>query len=592
MTGKASEKGSPLSGLLDRRALRLAAGPRSFERGQDYFASGRVGSLAEDRGTIAAKVLGTRPYRVRLWAEGGELQCSCSCPVGQDGSFCKHCVAVGLAWLERQRPDRGTGKKPARPAVTMEDVRAWLTAQDRDALVDMLMDQAMDDDRLRQRLLLKAAKRGGKGLDLDTYRQAIDEAVEAGGFVDYRDACGYASGIEEAIDSIQELLQEGHASAVIELAEYALEAVEQATESVDDSDGYMGGLLERLQELHLEACGKARPDPEELARRLFAWELRTDWDTFYGAAESYADVLGQKGLAAYSKLAEAEWARVPPLGPGRDDADDYGKRFRITHIMEALARRAGDVEALVAVRKRNLSSAWAYLQIAQTYKEAGKRDLALEWAERGLKAFPERTDPRLREFLADEYHRRKRHGEAMALIWAQFVDSPGLQQYRNLKAHTGKAGEWTAWRSKALELLRQSIARAKREARDTRWGWFRRADHTELVRVFLWEKDLEAAWREAAEGGCSEALWKELAAKREQEHPEEALPVYQRMIEPALGRKNNDAYQEAVELLKKVQDLMARLGRKAEFARYLESVRAAHKPKRNFMKLLDGERWE
>ena len=25
--------------------------------------------------------------------------------------------------------------------------------------------------------------------------------------------------------------------------------------------------------------------------------------------------------------------------------------------------------------------------------------LALEWAERGLKAFPKRTDPRLREFL-------------------------------------------------------------------------------------------------------------------------------------------------------------------------------------------------
>ena len=36
-------------------------------------------------------------------------------------------------------------------------------------------------------------------------------------------------------------------------------------------------------------------------------------------------------------------------------------------------------------------------------------------AERGLRSFPERADSRLREFLAQEYHRRERHDEAMAL---------------------------------------------------------------------------------------------------------------------------------------------------------------------------------
>jgi len=36
---------------------------------------------------------------------------------------------------------------------------------------------------------------------------------------------------------------------------------------------------------------------------------------------------------------------------------------------------------------------------------------------------------------------------------------------------------------------------------------------------------------------------------------------------------------------------MGRLGQSGEFAGYLESVRAAHKPKRNFMKLLDRAKW-
>ena len=122
-------------------------------------------------------------------------------------------------------------------------------------------------------------------------------------------------------------------------------------------------------------------------------------------------------------------------------------------------------------------------------------------------------------------------------------------------------------------------------------AWSRRADHSELVRIFLWEKDVEAAWREAQEGGCSNDLWMELAAKREKDHPEDALPVYQRQIQPTLNRKNNEAYREAIGLLRKVRGLMVRLGRETEFARYLESVRAAHKPKRNFMKLLGGAKW-
>ncbi len=49
------------------------------------------------------------------------------------------------------------------------------------------------------------------------------------------------------------------------------------------------------------------PIRRRLARRLFAWELCTDWDTFYGAAATYVNVLDEKGLAVYRELAEAEW---------------------------------------------------------------------------------------------------------------------------------------------------------------------------------------------------------------------------------------------------------------------------------------------
>jgi uncharacterized Zn finger protein len=577
---------SPFVAFLEPRNLRRMAGARSFERGEDYFLNRQVKALAEHEGAITAKVRGTRPYRVEFRIGDEDLEYSCTCPMGADGDFCKHCVAVGLTWLEGGQP-KSPGKGKAEQSVTMDDVRTYLLRQDKGALVDMLVDRAMEDDRLRRSLFIKAAKKSSREFDVAIYRRAIDDAVEPDGFVDYRSAYDYAHRIEEAIDSVEELLKEGHPTEVIELTEYALGAVEEAMGSVDDSDGYMGGILEGLQDLHRRACKKAKPDQEQLARRLFEWELRTDYDTFYGAPETYADVLGKKGLAVYRTLADAEWANVPARGPGRDEPDKYRKRFRITHIMETLAWQTGDVEAVVAVKERDLSLAYHYLQIAEIYKNAGKHDVALEWAERGVKAFPERTDSRLREFLAGEYHRRKRHDDAMGLIWAEFIESPGLEQYKDLKAHAARISQWKPWREKSLEYLREHIGRAKSQSQRDRWPWYSKVDHSELVRIFLWEKNEEAAWREAQEGGCSNDLWLELAAKRDKDHPEDALSIYQGQIEPTLNRKNNDAYAETISLLRKVRELMFRLERKDEFTNYLDKVRAAHKPKRNFVKLLD-----
>lgn len=412
---------------FDAATLRRLAGAQSFRRGEQYFAEGRVASLVESDGALSAKVRGSRRYQVELRVDGDDIDSSCNCPIGAEGEFCKHCVAVGLCWL-------GAGKsaQPARRsrAITLEDVRSHLSGWKTQALVDLIISQATRDDELRRRLLLKAAQSSGRDLDLQTYRDAIDEAVATDGFVDYRSTHEYAQQIDRVVDSLDELLQAGHVVHVIELAEHALRAVEDAMGSVDDSDGAMGSILERLEDLHYAACGRARPDPEELAARLFEWEMRTDWDTFSGAVERYAEILGKSGLAQYRALAEERWASVPELQQRQERRAFDQDRFRITQIMESLARQRQDLEALVAVKKRDLSSAYGYLQIAEAYREARQYDAALEWAQEGIKAFPKRTDSRLREFLADEYHRRGRHEEAIALAWVDYCDSPGLDRYQ------------------------------------------------------------------------------------------------------------------------------------------------------------------
>ena len=189
----------------------------------------------------------------------------------------------------------------------------YLLGLDKETLVSLLLEQADEDERLHRKLTLRAAQAQPGGVDLSVWKETLDNALEVDDYVHYHGAYDYAGGIGEVIESLEDLLRGGQAEAVIGLAEHGLDAVEESLEHVEDFDGYMGDLLRRLQELHLEACRVARPDPVDLAERLFEAEMDSDYDTFHRAALAYADILGETGLAAYRRLAEADWAKIPAL---------------------------------------------------------------------------------------------------------------------------------------------------------------------------------------------------------------------------------------------------------------------------------------
>ena len=589
-TVKPSEVERRLRAVIDRKTLRRASDARSFARGEEYCAAGRVIGVAESDGVVAAQVRGTATYDVRLWAEGAAIGFSCTCPLGRDGLFCKHCVAAGLAWCEPPAAPTAGRAEPRRPAVTMGDVHKWLLTRDAKTLVALLMERAALDDDLAESLKLEVAKTAPGGPDVAAFREAIDDAVDVDDFVGYAEVFEYTRGIDRVVDALADLVTRGRAADAIELVEHALAKVEGVIESVDD-DGDMGPILARLQEIHLEACRAAKPDRQALARRLFEWELTSHWDVFAGAVENYADVLGEDGMAVYRSLAEAEWRRVLPRRRERFDETYDTRRLSITRIMEGLARCDGDIEALVAVKARDLSSAYSFFEIAEIYDKAGDRARALTWAEKGVAAFPKRMDPRLRELLAGMYHDARRDDDAAALAWTAFTEEPYLEAYGNLCRHAGHAKRWPEYRERALAFIRDDIARRKQRSGSNRWARPWAPDHSTLVEIFLAEKDAEAAWHEAREGGCSPGLWLDLADRRAEEHPEDALTVWKQQMEPTIAGKNAEAYRQAIGLLRKIHGVLARLGREHEFTAYLAALRATYKRLRNLMKMLDHAAW-
>lgn len=368
---------------------------------------------------------------------------------------------------------------------------------------------------------------------------------------------------------------------MIELAEFAFEKLEDAVEELEYVSTRVEEMVDQLQDVHHSACLRSKPDLCALAEKIFNRQMTSETNFYLDDAERYADVLGEEGLACYRKLAEAEWKRVL-------EADEVDKDDPITHIMETLAALSGDVEALVEIKKEYLSTPGDYLDIAKVYQNAGQAESALEWAERGVKAFPD--DMRIWDFLIDEYSRRGRYEDALEYAWKAFMGRSNLGQYQQLKTLADPVGKWPELREKALSVIRERIV--ERRPRQVFTSWSDTFNRSPLVEIYLWENDAESALAEARQGGCSRELWLQLAGRLEETHPEDAIAIYKTQIEDQIEETNNYAYEAAVCLLQKLGRLMIRCERKDEFKGYRESLRKTYFRKRNFVKLLESTRWE
>ena len=106
----------------------------------------------------------------------------------------------------------------------MKDVKGHLETLEKNVLVEMIMQQAQENDALREKLLMQAARKTKGGRRLSSLK-IIREAIDPGDFIDYYEMGAYASRVQNVLDTLENLLKDSPAE-VIELAEYALTETE------------------------------------------------------------------------------------------------------------------------------------------------------------------------------------------------------------------------------------------------------------------------------------------------------------------------------------------------------------------------------
>jgi uncharacterized Zn finger protein len=564
---------------FDVAALRELAGEKVFARGVQYNQEGQVEIVSIDRSRVLARVIGSEIYRSELEGAGEEFSGACSCPAFSDWGFCKHLVATALAV-------NGLGPEAAEQAAgRLSKIRDHLRSKGVESLVEMIVKLAENDpDLLRSVELASTIGTADDDALFAQFKKAITGVTRTQGYIEYGEARAWAEKIERLLDQIAELIAGGRSELVLRLLNYFFARMDQALQSIDDSDGEGGAIYAKACEIHLAACRKAKPAPVALARELFARETEANFDFFYGASETYADVLGETGRAEYRRLADKAWQAIKPLRAGgrRVHDEQSGERYRLAAILDGFAQRDGDVDARIAIRSADLSMAHDYLEIARLCVESGRDADAVKWAEEGLWQFEDHPDERLVFFTVDLYRRIGRPGDAGELLWQSFERNPSIELYRKLKKAAG-AGRATvdAARDRAISLLRTKLDKSGVQAR---WSSPREL----LLEVLTSERLFAEAWQVVRRHACSGAGVLALAHASEREHPDEAVSTYTREAERLANLGGNDNYKAANELITRMQSIRKGLGKDAEHASFLADFASRHKAKRNLMKVLQA----
>lgn len=580
-----------LEARISRSVVQELADARSLLRGATYESDGKVEIELTSSDRCVATVHGVLPYRVELWVDLDDLTWTCTCPAGAGAVFCEHCVATALA----VKPQDLASEARADPVATdgadgadVEALRSHVAGLARRQLVEIVLEQAARDPRLRARLDIAAGTTGDdRPVDVGEWRRRLDAAFDAESLLDDGDELAmlsWVNNVHAAVAALEDLLAAGHADEVVDLAEHAFRLDDEALQFIDDSDGWLAELGNRIRDLHLAATGESSIDPEDLAARLVELELDAELDTFRRSAAAYARLLGDAGLRAFRALVEPRWEEAG--APEGFSVEGYG----LQEAMTGWALATEDPDTFLDVKRRALGGPEDYREIAETLALAGRPREALEWATQGIEAFPDRQWQlgALRELAAALRHQQGDLDEAVEVFWAGFAASPSMETFERLLREADLVDAADEWRERALQLLR---GRLEDPDEIGEWSLEHRSAATLLVEVLLGDGDVDEAWDVATEQGCDDRLWLELAGAREDAAPLEAISVYEREVSARIGRRNAGSYQTAVELLGRIHALARRAGEPERFDRIVAHLRAEHPRKRNLMALLSSNGW-
>ena len=560
--------------LITENSLRSASSLESFSRGNQLFQTGAVYDTFLQGDILTARCEGSSApyYQVRVtMVEGGIQDSSCTCPYDW-GGYCKHIIAVMLAYIHD--PETFTELKE------VEDLVGNLNKEALIRLIATLVEKNPDLYFLVQTTLQRESvkakpehsfKKHKNQVPKTEYRRQIQSILH--GLDGFRRSEAYwmmggmVGQLHNIRDSAYAFLEAGDAEGAIVILTTLLTEVSGSYEEFDDSDGELGSFLNELALPFVEAILSAELGKSE--RKRLAKELEPVIDDLSDYGIDELDVI----LAALEK----GWSHESNIHAEEVDYDDEILVEAQLNVLERQNRleeflricletgqylryvlKQIEVEAF----DRAIEIAWEYLakaedamQVAKGLRDAGRLEDALRLAEKGLGLEGSKRD--LGAWLGSVEESQGRNAQAIQAYQAAFTSLPSLELYQILKKLSGEG-----WGTLKPALMREFDGDRFAE---------------EQVDIFLFEQEWDAAIAVADRVGAWQYnLVEKVADGVISVRPDWVIHASQEQAQALIDKTQSKYYAIAVHWLAKMKQAYLSSGKEPECQAFLDDLKSTY----------------
>ena len=574
---------------LTEDIIRALSTPQSFERGQQYYRAGAVFNTSRQEDLLFGECEGSMAsaYRLRVELdEGGVRAAFCTCPY-EMGGYCKHVVALLLAFL--YTPEEFTersGIVEMLAGLSHEDLLGlihkmvehdpnlydWLEMAIPFARTSSKAEESPPKEKRQTQVSAKAYQRQTRNIlhSLDGYR--MSEAYWMMG--------GMVEELAQVVDSAEAFLQAGDAEGAITILMVLLEEVADCYEQSDDSNGELGGFLDELGQPLAEAIlsielneierQKLKDDLEPIVDELSdygidglevalaaldqGWthgEVGKDWET-----EGEDEWDHEDGDEWYGEV-DLSQAKLNVLErQGRTDeylrlCQQAGEHRRYALKLLEVGRN----EEAMLVALNHLTSAEDALSVAQKLRDLGQVRDAITIGELGLSLAGHKHS--LGMWLGPLEEAQGRTDPAIQAYLAAFTSIPSLELYQTVMRLAGS--NWNELRPKMMEILQA-------------------ASHSSvLADVYLLEGDWDGAIHVVDQAGFwSYSLIEKVADAVLSHRPDWVIRVSIKQAEGLIEKTQSKYYPAAARWLLKAKMAYLASGRQGEWQAYFSNLKTTY----------------
>ncbi|WP_022941218.1 SWIM zinc finger family protein [Psychromonas hadalis] len=573
--------------MFDLDEIKQRTTNKSYQLGVSLYHAGKVSQLSLTKDKATAIVSGQYDYKVSLIntehkteaKQGETLQASCDCPAADYQDICKHAIALALRVESSAKEQLGeiSDNETALQISAQAQLKSWFKQKSSEQLTDIIMAYIADSEHEFDKWQL-AMLNEDHALNATELGKLITKALPKKQVWEWNEVRGYFSDAQEMFEVIFPAIEKCTIEKQWQLILKALQRLNKVLEQIDDSGGFRFDIEGLLNEKLTTLFNQQLWSDEKKAQWIFEHFQVFKYDIFPAVPDDFELQAGVN--KRFLNLCKTEAEKRVQAGL---DLSNWDNKWTFKHLTQPLIEQAEQAQDWQEQCRLMTMSAFDHADYLKMGDVCLQHNEPLE-SEHYLQQAYQRANTPDEKKQCNEYEIKVRvalteYKGAWQLAWQLFTNNPSFMAYKNLQKLQQQTGVID---SDFMEKTEQILANCYVE---TTRGIANNADA--LLDFYLDKNELEKArlWALAHKANAVSLL--KLANLIIAFAQQDAVDLYYRVLGTIIEQTNNKAYQQATDLLIKLEKILTANGADAVILyAMIDKIIQQYKQKRNMMKLL------